>query len=100
MVSMNELAEQHIRESESRLRHIDELMDKARQVAEREAAPSETAALLAQIQRDRDRLARDLEALRHLPQGAGQDLVQRSEGLKGLLQNLGAQLQRVLTAVF
>jgi hypothetical protein len=100
MVSMNELAEQHILESESRLRHIDELMDKARQASLAKPEATETAALLEQIQRDRDRLAKDLEELRRLPGDDSAYLLQRSEGLKGLLQNVGLQLQRVLSAVF
>ena len=100
MDTRNELAERHILESESRLRHIDELMAKARQLPPKEPAMTQTAALLAQIQIDRDRLAKDLEALRHLPRGEGSDVAQRSEGLKGALETVGSQLEKALAAVF
>lgn len=100
MDSINELAERHVRESELHLRHIDELMNKARQLPMETPVASQTGALLAQIQQDRDRLAKDLDDLRHLLRGESIDIVKRSEGLKGMLEGVGLQLEKALAAVF
>jgi protein-disulfide isomerase-like protein with CxxC motif len=100
MDKMKDLAEQHILESASRLRHIDELMAQARTATLKEETATRTEALLRQIESDRNKLARELEEIQRLPLGDGSDVVKRGEGLKGLLESMGLQLEQVLGAIF
>ncbi len=100
MTKMKDLAEQHILESASRLRHIDELMEQARTASLKAAMPAQTETLLLQIESDRNKLAGELDALQRMPIAEGSDVVKRSEGLKGLLESVGLQLEQALGAVF
>ena len=100
MDKMKDLAEQHILESASRLRHIDELMARARSAPLKEETAIGTEALLRQIESDRNKLARELEEIQRLPRDEGSDIVKRGEGLKGLLESVGLQLEQVLGAIF
>jgi len=95
-----ELAEQHILEATSRLRHIDEAMARARSVPLDAARLGDTQRLLEQIEADRNRLAGELEEIRRLPRDAGSDVVARGEGLKGMLEATGRQMEQVLAAIF
>lgn len=101
MSTLNELVEQHIRESEARLKHIDEMMAQGRNAPTQGAdTPNELDALLDRLQSQRDRLAAELEQIRNLPVSAHEDAKTRSQGVKGLLDAIGLQLERVLTAIF
>ncbi len=100
MDKMKNLAEQHILESASHLRHIDELMTRARTAPLKEGTATRIEALLRQIGADRDKLARELEEIQRLPHGEGSDIVKRGEGLKGLLESVGLQLEQALGAIF
>ncbi len=100
MNKIAELAEQHIRESELHLRHIDELMVRARKVPLKGASADETEALLRKFQRDRDRFAQELEGVRRLSPGDVTDTVKRGESLKGVLETVGLQLEMALAAIF
>lgn len=100
MDEITKLVEQHIRESESHLKHIDELMGRARLAQTKVPAASEVEARLAQIKRDRDRLAGELDELRRQPRHDWPKLAKRGEGLKGVLQAVGLQLEKILAAVF
>ena len=93
------LAEQHMREGQSRLRHIDELMTRARSA--RAAAPHTAGleALLTQTQQDRDRFAHHLDDVRARPE-ALPGLLAHAEGLTGGLDAVGLQLEQALAAVF
>lgn len=100
MDEITKLAEQHIRESESHLRHIDELMERARQAQAQIAAAEGLEERLTQIRRDRDRLASELDDMRKQPVDDWPKLAKRGEGLKGVLQAVGIQLEKILAAVF
>jgi HPt (histidine-containing phosphotransfer) domain-containing protein len=100
MDNIRDLAEQHILESTSRLRHIDELMARARSASSKEATAGQTEALLRQIDSDRNRLAQELEEIRRLPRDDKSDVVKRAEGLKGMLESIGAQAEQVIAAIF
>lgn len=95
-----DLVEQHVLESTARLRHIDELMARARTTRSRPETAARTEALLQRIEADRNRLAHELESLRRRPPGEGPDAVVRGEGLKGMLRTVGLELERALGAVF
>jgi hypothetical protein len=99
MDSMNDLAEQHILESASRLRHIDAMAARTRIAAAKDEKAAETDALLGQIEQDRDRFAQELQAIRRLPRGEGSDRITRGEGVKGLLESVARQLEQLLMAV-
>jgi hypothetical protein len=96
---MIDLTEQHILESESHLRHIDELMTRALGVPVKGTEADHTAALLGQIKRDRDRFALELDEIRRLPPGE-KDVVKRGEGLKGVLETVGLELEKTLASIF
>jgi hypothetical protein len=97
---MIDLAEQHILESESHLRHIDELMVRAREVPLKGTVSDETAALLARIKLDRDRFTQELDEIRRLPARERSEVLKRAEGLKGVLENVGLELEKTLGAIF
>ncbi|HRK56622.1 MAG TPA: hypothetical protein PLQ67_03760 [Burkholderiaceae bacterium] len=101
MSTLNELAEQHIRESEARLKRIDEMMAQGRNAPARSAdKPNELDALLDRLQSERDLLAAELAHIRSLPLSAHEEAKTRSQGVRGLLDAIGLQLERVLTAIF
>lgn len=64
MSDINQLAEQHIREHEARLKHIDELMEQADKAKQAEEDSSEVSAELADLKQERSELARHLDELR------------------------------------
>lgn len=92
MTKMIHLAEQHILQSESELRHIDELMARAHEARAKNPLQPETEAELVRIQGVRDKGAQELTALRQQAHDASDDTVKRSEGLKGVLQTVGLEL--------
>lgn len=100
MDKMMELAEQHIRESASRLKHIDELMARARSAPRQGSATDQMDSVLNKLQLDRDRLARELDDVQRMPRGDSHAVAKRSEGLRGVLEAVGLQLEQALTAVF
>lgn len=61
MTDLQHLAEQHIREHESRLRHMDELLGRAREGA---ASKPEVKAEVEDFAKERDRLAAEVDSLR------------------------------------
>ena len=64
MSNAAQLVEQHIREHESRLKHIDELLERARTVVAGQTEASDTSAKLSAIAQERDKLASRLDDLR------------------------------------
>lgn len=87
MSQVDRLIEQHILESESHLRHIDELMDQARETS------AALQARLSEIDQMRQAVADDLAGLR-MDTGSGDPVQVRST-----LQTLGAELEKALAAV-
>ncbi len=60
MVNIDQLAEQHIREHESRLRHMDELMERARKSGEWQKVSSE----IEELRQERDKLAKHIDEIK------------------------------------
>jgi hypothetical protein len=101
MESVDSLAERHILESESHLRHIDELMARASHPSVSASVSTEVQEKLSQIQADRIRLAQELKDLRlGLGTGGGSDAAVRGAGLNSALRAVGLQLEHVITAIF
>lgn len=96
MSAIDHLVEQHILESESHMHHIDELLAKARAARANAAVAPQQEAQLQRFEKDHDRLAGELEALR---KSSAPDAVERSKGLKAVLQKIGLELEKTLTAV-
>lgn len=100
---MNEiirLAEQHIRESESRLLHIDEVMKQSEQSHSDGMLAPDLEAQLQKIRSDRDGAAQELAAIRQQPVEDWSHVAKRGEKLKGVLETIGSQLEAALGAVF
>ena len=101
---MNEtirLAEQHILESLARLKHVDELMEKADQSQSTAPLAPDAAAKLAALKNNRNGLAEQLATLQskpltHDPHHAAA----HSEGIKGGLENVREELINVLGSAF
>ncbi len=64
MATENQLIEQHIREYQSRMQHIDELLERAQQEVSEGGAPEETRAVLEEASRGREQLASLYEELK------------------------------------
>lgn len=64
MTTQNQLIEQHIREYQSRIQHIDELMARAQQGLEEDEAPEESHTALEAAKRNREKLATLYEELK------------------------------------
>lgn len=96
MSAIDHLVEQHILESESHMRHIDELLAKAQAARARSGVAPQQEVLLNRFKQDHDRLARELDALRKSP---APDAVERSKGIKSVLQTIGLELEKTLTAI-
>lgn len=101
MNQITRLVEQHIAASESHLRYIDELMERANAPGTASVTP-DMAAKLAQMRQDRDRMAQELDAVRAQTQhgqGDTAEAARRSEGVQGVLQTMGREFEKALLAV-
>jgi hypothetical protein len=97
---MTDLVEQHIIESESHLRRIDEMMARAREAQAGIAAPGASDPLLSRIRLDRDRLAGELADLRRRPRPAdAPGMREQAAGVQGALHRVGVELEKALTAI-
>lgn len=96
MSAIDHLVEQRILESESHLRHIDELVARARAARANAAVSPQTATQLSRLEQDHARVAREVHDLRKAP---ASDADERSKGLKSVLETLGLELEKTLTAI-
>lgn len=64
MSNIAQLVEQHIKEHESRLKHVDELLERARKVVAEQTEHADNKAKLSTIAQERDKLATRLDDLR------------------------------------
>ena len=64
MKHIYQLVEEHIREYESRLIHMDELLERARKVAGERTEDSEMRTQLADLEWERDKLASHIDKLK------------------------------------
>ena len=99
MSELDRLANQHILESESHLRHIDEMMAKAKEAEAKQQLAADAASALTRLEQEHSRAKQELQSLGGLPRPATADTVARSEGVKGMLQKIGLELEKALTAI-
>ncbi|MDT8404940.1 hypothetical protein [Sulfuriflexus sp.] len=64
MTNTEHLVEQHIREYQSRLQHVDELLEQARQGVSKAAEPAAVGEELTALEEERNRFAEHVESLR------------------------------------
>jgi hypothetical protein len=101
MKNIDSLVEQHFRESDSHLRHIDELMAQAELPPRPVTRPADLAALLAEIKATRARLSHALEQLRGKLTSHGEEAVaEPAASLNSALETAGQQYENALAAVF
>lgn len=67
MTHINELVEQHIRAHESRLKHIDELLQRTQKAAGQEVDSADVGAQLKELQNNREELHDHIQKLKHSP---------------------------------
>jgi len=91
------LAEQRILEWESRLKHIDELMERAARAQAIGSAEAGARDRLRQARERRDRLALEVQSLRERGAQASDEVIARSGGLRKMLDLLGQELSNLLT---
>lgn len=96
---LDRLANQHILESESHLRHIDELMAQAQAAQEQQQLSEEAASTLGRLKREHGLAVEEFRQLGSLPKPTTTETVARSEGVKGVLQKIGLELEKALTAI-
>jgi hypothetical protein len=99
MSELDRLANQHILESESHLKYIDELMAKAREAKARQLLQADAAHALSRLEHEHGQARQELQSLGNAPTPATADTVARSEGVKGVLQKIGLELEKALTAI-
>lgn len=97
MSRIDQLVEQHFLESQAHLRHIDELVAKAQQARASKGVSAEQEGQLTRLEQEHARVSGELHALRGKP--ASPDAVERSKGLTGMLQTIGLELEKALTAI-
>jgi hypothetical protein len=99
MTNITHLAEQHILENESRLKHIDELVARVREGAGALPEYAQVHTELEELIRQRDRYAVQLQDLRQkAAQEWQQHEVERS-GLMGVWDALAKELEKLLERV-
>ncbi|MGD8560242.1 MAG: hypothetical protein PVF34_10650 [Gammaproteobacteria bacterium] len=64
MTNVDKLAERHIREHEARLSHLEDLMERARQEAEKTGSAESVQEELNEIDKERDKMADYVENLK------------------------------------
>lgn len=99
MNNITQLVEQHIREHESRLKHIDELLERARKIVVEQPKYAETGSRLADIARERDKLASRLDDLRLRSLQDWQEEELEKAGPMGVWDAVAMQLERLVETI-
>ena len=94
MTDVEQLAEQHIREHASRLKHIDELLARAHEKAGIETP--EISSELKKLKMQREELAGHLERMRIRPQNDWQEKEIELAGPMGLWDAVAQQLEKLV----
>ena len=89
MTDINKLAEQHIREHQSRLNHIDELLERA-------SGAEPQSDELAALKRERDEYSEQLRAMKQDPAGYWQKNVVDNAGPMAVWDAIAERLESLL----
>lgn len=93
MTRIDALIEQHIREHESRLKHIDELLERAAQAGGDKAQLSEE---LSELKQGRDKLTTHIEELKKKPAEQWQKMAFEKAGPMGVWDAVADRLERLV----
>lgn len=99
MSNITQLVEQHIREHESRLKHIDELLERARKIMAEQPKYAESGSRLADIERERDKLANRLDKLRLQSLHDWQDEELEKAGPLAMWDAVSMQLEKLVETI-
>lgn len=90
------LVEQHIREYESRLKHLDELFDRAKQVSTKLDENNELKSELEQYSKPRTELAEHTEKLKKMPVAHWREDMIQAAGPMAIWDILAQKLEDVI----
>lgn len=91
MTTIEQLAEQHMRENQARLQHVDDLMDRAEKVSAG-SSDSSTHETLAELKQDRDKFASYVQSLEE----KSSEEMMKSEGPMVLWQLVAQKLEKLI----
>lgn len=99
MTHINELIEQHIREHESRLKHIDELLQRTRRkVADQQQENKAIGAELEEAKRDREQLYEHIQAVKQSPQYWSKNALEKA-GPMGVWDAVAQRLEKLVERI-
>jgi hypothetical protein len=93
MTTKEQLIEQHIREYESRMKHIDELYDRAQQAAGELAEETEAKQKLREFDAQRDLLKQTTEHIKSMPLDHWREETARNAGPMAVWDILAQKLE-------
>ncbi len=96
MTDIDSMVEQQIREHESRLLYLDELLERARNGRQEGPEAAELSEQLATLARERDRLAKLVEQFRHRPRQDWRVEDIRQAGPMGVWDAVAQQLEKLV----
>ena len=96
MPPINQLAEQNIDLYESRLKHIDELLERSGQGISGHPEQADLSAQLAGLKHERDKFARHIDALKQGTIAESQEKLIEGSGLMGIWDALAQQLEKLV----
>ena len=96
MTNTERLVTEHIREYESRLKHIDELFERAQQAAENLHDDHEIKSELDEYAQQRAQLAREAERVKKTPVGQQRNDLLKSSGPMAIWDILAQKLEKLV----
>lgn len=99
MTDINQLVEQHILQHESRLKHIDELLARAKKVAEQADEETKIRAELKDAKRDREELADRIQELKEASPEYWQKRALEKAGPMGVWDAVAQRLERLVERI-
>ena len=98
MTHINELVEQHIREHESRLKHIDELLQRTRKATDKKDENKDIDAELEEVERDREQLYEHIQTVKHSPQYWAKNALDKA-GPMGVWDAVAQRLEKLVERI-
>ena len=95
MTHINELVEQHIREHESRLKHIDELLQRTRKATDKK---EDINAELEEVERDREQLYEHIQTVKQSPQYWAKNALDKA-GPMGVWDAVAQRLEKLVERI-
>jgi hypothetical protein len=96
MTDLNKVVEQHILEHQSRLDHIDEMLERAREEEGKAAGKGEYGEELTALKRDRDELSDELDSMKRDPAEFWQKNAVDHAGPMGMWDAIAEQIEDLL----